>query len=756
MEFKKIKYGDDLKEFTSLIRKNQKVNKYFFQHEVEFIEKQYSDMFLIMGLRGFSKKELFKGKFLQINIYSKEIEGLPDNLFFDKKIIWHQQHFGKKGLIASAGLYLPNQEDIFIEVMQSDLLQQLFRTQKFRKLYRTKLEDKYKYWYKILFNAVLDFAIGNGFLKVYCPTSEQLSNNTKMKVDNSFFTKVYDYSKRNFNSSKKKIKKAEYWKIDLKKNLDKIVRLKPLLREIKKSKKIVCIYHDIEEDVDTQISKEKCKEYLQKMLEIEKKQGISVTYNLLGSLFNEKEKIIQSYGNHSISFHSYDHNLKDLNQLKKVREVNLQVRGYRPPQSKLTRELNDYNLSYHNFEWLMSSASSLNTTEPKLENGIVKIPLFIDDFPLHKMEISYERWENNLLETIKNNDFVAFGTHDCYGYHWIGKYNELINKLKARGCEFRTCDEISNYIFLEHANSVNFYTLLPKFSFKPYLNKLLRTILSEDKLDSLYNFFYLGKYQEFIKKRNRLLKENKVIAWEPNLNKVEIEITTDCNLACFNCDRSCRQAPSKEKMSLEQIRKFVSESINLNYKWNNIAIIGGEPTLHPQIFEILGSIKKYKDFNPDCRVEIVTHGLGKVVNQVLSELPGWIIISNSNKKSNIQYFSSYNLAPFDLKRYQSADFLKGCEVTEECGLGLTRYGYYPCGAGAAVDRVFGFDIGIKRLSDINMLSIKGQLKSLCKYCGHYKDKGVRKFKGINEEKFSESWQKAYKKYKEAKPIPSLY
>ena len=747
-----IKYGDDIKEFTSLIRKNSKINKYFFVHEVEYIEKQYPDMFVIMEMRGFAKKELFKGKFIQLNVYSKEIEGLPGNLFFDKKINWHQQHFGKKGLIASAGLYLLNQEDIFIEVMQSDLLQQLFRSQKFRKLYRTKLEDKYKYWYKILFNAILDFAIGNGFLKIYCPTSEQLSNNTKMKVDNSFFTKVYDYSKRNFNSSKKKIKKAEYWKIDLKKNLDKIVRLKSVFREIKKSKKIVCIYHDIEEDVDTPISKEKCKEYLQKMLEIEEKQGISVTYNILGSLFNEKEKIIQSYGNHSISFHSYNHNLKDLNQLKKVREVNLQVRGYRPPQSNLTRELNDYNLSYYNFEWLMSSASSLNTTEPRLENGIVKIPLHIDDFPLHKMEMSYEQWENRLLETIKNNDFVAFGTHDCYGHHWIDKYDPLINKIKSLGVEFKTGDEIANHLFLNEKNHIK----PNKVRIKSHVKRFLTKFISEKNINWFYNNLSFAGISKLVKTPSKILKERKLISWKSNLRKIEIEITTDCNLACYNCDRSCRQAPSKECMSLEQVKRFVNESINLHWKWRQIAIIGGEPTLHSELFEMLSIIKEYKDFNPKCVIFLITNGFGEKVNDILSKLPHWIKIVNSKKTSAIQEFSSYNLASIDLKKYQNADFSKGCEITEDCGLGLTRYGYYPCGAGASVDRVFGFDMGIKRLSDVNITSIKGQLKLLCKYCGHHKDRGVRKFKGITKEKFSESWQKAYKKYRGAKPILYLY
>ena len=68
---------------------------------------------------------------------------------------------------------------------------------------------------------------------------------------------------------------------------------------------------------------------------------------------------------------------------------------------------------------------------------------------------------------------------------------------------------------------------------------------------------------------------------------IEIEITYRCNLRCINCDRSCRQAPTNEQMSVEQIQKFINESVDNNVKWERIRVMGGEPTLHPDIFEIL-------------------------------------------------------------------------------------------------------------------------------------------------------------------------
>ena len=260
-----------------------------------------------------------------------------------------------------------------------------------------------------------------------------------------------------------------------------------------------------------------------------------------------------------------------------------------------------------------------------------------------------------------------------------------------------------------------------------------------------------------VKKRiSRFLKKEKIFPWHTNRRKIELEITTECNLGCYNCDRSCRQAPSSESMSLQQIQTFIDESLQLNQGWINIAILGGEPTLHPHFFEVLDIFDKYKISNPGCRIELVTSGYGQRVVGILNKIPSWIEITNIKKKSHIQKFSTYNIAPIDTAEFVSSNFSLGCEITEYCGLGLTRYGYYPCGAGASVDRVFGFDIGLKKLSDCQPKKLKNQLKTLCKYCGHYKDRDMWNYNTETEEKISEIWQNTYRKYREKKPHLSLF
>lgn len=232
---------------------------------------------------------------------------------------------------------------------------------------------------------------------------------------------------------------------------------------------------------------------------------------------------------------------------------------------------------------------------------------------------------------------------------------------------------------------------------------------------------------------------------------IEIDITYNCNLKCFNCDRSCTQAPSNEQMSVEQIRKFIKESIESNVRWERIRVLGGEPALHPDLIEILNILLDYKKRNSSgTKIQLATNGFGKIVNTVLSNVPEEIEILNTSKESKVQPFYPFNIAPKDSTLWKYSDYSSGCWVTSGCGMGLTRYGYYPCAPAGGIDRVFGFDYGRKRLPSPDD-SMRDLLKHFCKYCGHF-----RNIRRTNKEIISPTWKKAYEKYKITKPNLSLY
>lgn len=71
---------------------------------------------------------------------------------------------------------------------------------------------------------------------------------------------------------------------------------------------------------------------------------------------------------------------------------------------------------------------------------------------------------------------------------------------------------------------------------------------------------------------------------------------TLCNLQCTHCFISCGpQNHNHEMMSLEQVRKYLEESKDLEVK--DYYITGGEVFLNPEIFEILEAILEYGPLN---------------------------------------------------------------------------------------------------------------------------------------------------------------
>ena len=105
------------------------------------------------------------------------------------------------------------------------------------------------------------------------------------------------------------------------------------------------------------------------------------------------------------------------------------------------------------------------------------------------------------------------------------------------------------------------------------------------------------------------------------------------------------------------------------------------------------------------------------------------------------------------------EFKKGCWVTSYCGIGLNKYGYYPCGVAGSMDRVMGFDVGMKRLEDVSIPQMNDLLDQFCRYCGNIIDYHANMGNFIprcekapfSKEIVTSSWEKIYEKYRSKKP-----
>jgi peptidoglycan/xylan/chitin deacetylase (PgdA/CDA1 family) len=423
-----------------------------FGHRALVLAKPYPDACLLLERRGMPPSFLQRGEFRQLNLYTTEFHELPEELFTDQEVNWHGQQLGLRGLIAAAGLFIDG-DAVFVSTLQSDLCQQLYRHAALRRHFKTRVETRFKYWYVLLLNAILDFCLDHGLRTLYCPTGAEVVTRTRRNIDPALFFRIYDCPPRRYLCTKLEVQGCTYWQIRLTDNIDRIVPLRPTGPSTARDDRrlAVCVFHDIEENVDAPAPAGECADNLARMLRIEREHGIEATYNVLGRLLHRKKgEILAANGGHALGFHSFNHDVADERQLPQCREVDLRIRGYRPPQSRLTEEISEYNLAKLNFEWLASSASSLGRWQCDLQNGVVKIPIHLDDFPLFTGAMRYEEWEAHIFELAERYGFLSVSTHDCYGSHWLERYGLLLEKL-ARFGAFMTADALCERILIDES-----------------------------------------------------------------------------------------------------------------------------------------------------------------------------------------------------------------------------------------------------------------------------------------------------------------
>ncbi len=375
----------------------------------------------------------------------------PVGLFFDDDLSWHQQQFGKPGQVATANL-VRRGTDLYSMVHQSDLAQRASRKPE----HRTRLQNRFKGWNFMLLNAILNFAVEHNALFIYTPTAKLALSNTDpaRNVGRALFARIYDQQVQALFHTDSA---GEWWKIDVKENLHRLIRPETKI-ETRSQEKIICLCHDIERGlghVDSDPDFAQAAETtsgisLTEMLRIENRMGVQATYNVVGQLLPSVREQIESEG-HCLAFHSYNHrNLEAEEQLAPCRTIDYRLKGYRPPQSKITSELGDENLCYYNFEWFASSSYSLGIDAPQMGNRLVKIPIAFDDYGLYRSGLDWETWEAQALTTIRQNEFIAFSLHDCYAPFWLPHYARFLEKVCALG-RLKTMNDVLNRVVTSHA-----------------------------------------------------------------------------------------------------------------------------------------------------------------------------------------------------------------------------------------------------------------------------------------------------------------
>jgi hypothetical protein len=385
----------------------------------------------------------------QLLVYADRslVEEFPEEVFFDDEVNWHRQQFGRAGQVASATVVVAGERAHSL-VHQSDLVQRIARIPG----HRSRVENRFKGWPQMLLNGLLAFAAERGVRHLHTPTAKLALEHTDpaREVGDELFERVYDRPVERFAPDRVE----GWWRIDVEGNADAVVR--PLRgQEELREERTVCVCHDVERgyghrDVDPEFARRADRvagRHLEEMLAVEAAAGVPATYLVVGVLVPDLQARLRDAG-HAVAFHSYDHSSSG--QLDECREVDFRIKGYRAPRSRLSGDLSDDRLAFHNFEWLASSSGSLGTEVPALPSRVAKLPILVDDFALHTGERTYEEWEADVLHSVAERPFTSIGLHDCYAHHWLPRYESLLDAL-AQLARPRTLDDVAGDVFFAHA-----------------------------------------------------------------------------------------------------------------------------------------------------------------------------------------------------------------------------------------------------------------------------------------------------------------
>lgn len=412
----------------------------FFPHAIRYLPRAGPDGYrLASWMRGTRDPD----RLWQVVIHAipPVLDQVAPDLFEDSELLWHGQHLGLPGHVCYACLVVDG-SDAYCTTLVSDLVQRIGR----RREHKTRIDILFRGWAHVLWNAILGFATTRGISRVFGPRSRLVVRHTDpaRQPGMDLFERVYD---RAVNERFVAHPAGDWWVVNVAANRNRIV----LPRAIERARvrpTTICIAHDIERglghlDSDAefaQVASRESDRHLDDMLLVEREAGVHTTYSVVGSLLPEVRQRIAD-GGHALAFHSFDHRLGS-RQLARCRAVDYRLPGYRPPQSRLTRELREANLCLHNVEWLAASVHVLGASTPALRHRIVNIPIHLDDYPMYASGTAYRVWERQALDAIDRHGFVALGLHDCYGSWWLPHYRRFLAAIMRRGA-LRTIDEVA-------------------------------------------------------------------------------------------------------------------------------------------------------------------------------------------------------------------------------------------------------------------------------------------------------------------------
>lgn len=196
------------------------------------------------------------------------------------------------------------------------------------------------------------------------------------------------------------------------------------------------------------------------------------------------------------------------------------------------------------------------------------------------------------------------------------------------------------------------------------------------------------------------------------LNSIDIPITDFCNLKCPQCVAKAKNYTVREYVNPSNVGFFRDLNIiSKYYQFKIIRIVGGEPLLHPYLFDIISKIKQIKFGG---KLHLTTNGimLDKIDIRVLKlfDVIDFSQYPNVNE-SSIEKFKELNIK-YDIR--DKSEFFElytgatdgsgfyGCKLSHEWGCLMYKNGYmFRCSATPYIldEARINYDIDAVKVTD---------------------------------------------------------
>lgn len=210
------------------------------------------------------------------------------------------------------------------------------------------------------------------------------------------------------------------------------------------------------------------------------------------------------------------------------------------------------------------------------------------------------------------------------------------------------------------------------------------------------------------------------------ITKVEIDITHICNCKCKSCNRLCDipNANVDSTMTLNEIKQIADQLKRYDVK--EIHVIGGEPCLNPEVYEICDHLcHEFQKSN----VIIFSNGTCPQTIEKLKNIKN--LKFNVKKENTVEFYKKWHINIFDERNIVHKDDYSDCFTLKWCGINIYKQNgkllFARCIDSMFITRLLGTEDKYSKSSLdelMNDFPYNDFYKDVCSNCTCYSTKGL--------------------------------